>query len=58
MKKLIGVGLGASLLGVAVPNTWAADDTVIEEIVVTGIRGSLKQSLEAKRMESNSLALY
>jgi len=49
MKKLIGVGLGASLLCAALPDTWAADNTVIEEIVVTGIRGSLKQSLDVKR---------
>jgi len=49
MKKLIGVGLGASLLCAPVPITWAADNTVIEEIVVTGIRGSLKQSLDVKR---------
>lgn len=50
MKKLIGMGLGASVLfGFPAASTFAAGGDVIEEIVVTGIRSSLRKSLDVKR---------
>lgn len=49
MKNLTVLSL-CCLLAVSWPGAPAmAEDTVIEEIVVTGIRGSLRQSLDVKR---------
>ena len=48
MNKSVITGLGALLLAFNVPFSYA-EEGVIEEVVVTGIRGSLRQSLDVKR---------
>ncbi|MEL6113272.1 MAG: TonB-dependent receptor plug domain-containing protein, partial [Pseudomonadota bacterium] len=48
MRTLKSVLMGAAALGVLIPTTANAQD-VDDEIVVTGIRGSLKNSIDIKR---------
>ena len=49
MKKRTGAALGIALLMGAPISGALAEEGVIEEVVVTGIRGSLMQSLDVKR---------
>ena len=49
MKKQTGAALGMALVLGAPLSGALAEEGVIEEIVVTGIRGSLMQSLDVKR---------
>lgn len=49
-KTLVGAAVAIALFGQAAPAySQASGSTEIEEVIVTGIRGSLRASLEAKR---------
>jgi iron complex outermembrane recepter protein len=52
-SKLLAAAITLALSGAAVP-VFAAQGEQIEEVIVTGIRGSLKQSLDTKR-EANAV---
>lgn len=52
LERIVAVVVSASML-YGSPAVWAEEDQIIEEIVVTGIRGSLQSALKQKRNADN-----
>lgn len=53
-KAALGAAMTVALTSAAMPSTVIAADPATEEVVVTGIRGSLRQNLDVKR-DANSV---